>query len=150
MSDDTKVMFRDRLVPKSYPERHAQAQAVTRYNDFADGIARARIPYGDARDMHPGGITYATVEERAAYTAKLRLLRPDVFRPGKIEEPYVPRTDHRCPDCDVDVGEFHLVGCDREKCPNCGGQAISGCCKDDDEEDDEEDSDVAATRLRSV
>jgi hypothetical protein len=34
----------------------------------------------------------------------------------------------KCDDCGVPRGTFHLLGCDIEQCPRCGGQAISCDC----------------------
>jgi hypothetical protein len=158
-----RVEFRGRQVSLHYPERHAQAQSVTTYDDFEDGIARDRVPYGDPKDRYPGGITYATREERVAYRIKnqqgalnnfaagLRTRQeveawyPELIEHGVCRDPniLVPadeeiRTDHRCPDCDVDVGEFHLPGCDVEVCPQCGGQSISCGCTDSGEDDAED------------
>jgi hypothetical protein len=40
-----------------------------------------------------------------------------------------------CPDCAVVKGQWHVTGCDIERCPRCGGQAIScGCPYDEDQE----------------
>ena len=39
-----------------------------------------------------------------------------------------------CHDCSVQVGQFHVPGCDIEECPKCGGQSISCNCDNDEEE----------------
>ena len=36
-------------------------------------------------------------------------------------------SDLPCHDCAVIAGEFHVPGCDMEKCPSCGGQLWMGC-----------------------
>jgi hypothetical protein len=37
-----------------------------------------------------------------------------------------------CHDCRVIKGEYHVTGCDVERCPKCDGQAICCDCLDED------------------
>lgn len=39
----------------------------------------------------------------------------------------------KCDDCGVPRGRLHLLGCDLEPCPRCGGQAITCECFYDDD-----------------
>lgn len=148
-ASEAQVEFRGRLVAHDYPERHAAAQQVTAHADFADDVPRDRLRYSDPKDRYPGGITYSTREERARQLTNLAdadiegRTRVDKIFPHKddpsdlIGDDEQFQTAQRCADCDVDVGEFHLIGCDLEVCPGCNGQSISCSCRNNEETDDE-------------
>jgi hypothetical protein len=52
------------------------------------------------------------------------------------------RCTRLCGDCRAKPGTFHHLGCDVERCPNCGRQLIScGCWTDGVEEEEEDDED---------
>ncbi|WP_289354801.1 hypothetical protein [Paenibacillus sp. S-12] len=46
------------------------------------------------------------------------------------DEPDKRHSRGRCEDCAVNHGEYHVPGCDWERCPKCLGQAISCGCDD--------------------
>lgn len=51
------------------------------------------------------------------------------IRYGSEGRPW-PRATRPCDDCVAVKGEFHVPGCDLERCPACGGQALScGCAR---------------------
>jgi hypothetical protein len=67
-----------------------------------NGQRYARLPYGEQDFCAPDGTSFGT--------------------PG---DP-IPA---QCHDCEVPVGQYHVQGCDVERCPRCRRQAIACGCQ---------------------
>ncbi len=48
---------------------------------------------------------------------------------GAEEDDWGGRSGKTCHDCNCPPGAFHHPGCDVERCPRCGGQAIGCDCE---------------------
>jgi hypothetical protein len=58
----------------------------------------------------------------------------DRVRYGDEEEDWGAK-DHPCHDCAVLKGQFHVPGCDGERCPRCKGQMIGCDCPVDSDDE---------------
>ena len=101
----------------------------------------------EAREMEPDCEWYNGLE---MHTTRIRQLKEAQGQPfakingalhyrvryGDEEDDWGAGRSELCHDCSAIKGQYHVPGCDVERCPLCGGQAI-GC--EDDYEYEEED-----------
>ena len=72
------------------------------------------------------------------------------IRYGDEAEDWGALSGRPCHDCGAVKGEFHVVGCDVERCPVCKGQAMSCDCDIEEMKDERAEPSGAANRSQPI
>lgn len=73
------------------------------------------------------------IENALIAEVEFAALRPDLYVPRTLQDAYESYNKYalgKCHDCGCSDGEFHISGCDAERCRLCGGQIIACECPD--------------------
>ena len=103
-------------------EEEAEDKAENIYNSYPTGVERYEL---EAEVMENTVCKYCNkvMDINAGCTATKLIIRKGSSSYGAARKKYdevVP-----CHDCNVGFDQYHHPGCDWERCPSCGGQAIS-------------------------